>query len=125
MSSWIVRFGVLMALPVAVLAFADASAAKTKQPVDVKEACQKDVMKQIKTKHPGAKDIQLTVSRDWQQSSTESGIGGTGTLKATNGSGRDFDWTCVYDVKKNKVLKVEVDKTGEISKKDMQKKTTK
>jgi hypothetical protein len=124
MSSRIARFGVLVALPFAALAFSNASAA-TKKPVDVKEVCQKDVMKKIKAKHPGAHDIQLTVSREWQQSSTQSGVGGTGTLKASNNSGREFDWTCVYDTKKNKVLDVSFEKTGATSKKDMQKKETK
>jgi len=126
MSSRIARFGILLALPLAALAFGNASAAtKAKKPVDVKEACQKDVMKKIKAKHPGAHDIQLTVGREWQQSSTQSGVGGTGTLKASNNSGRDFEWTCVYDTTKNKVLEVEFDKTGTTSKKDMQKKAPK
>ncbi|HTO06380.1 MAG TPA: hypothetical protein VMR86_04920 [Myxococcota bacterium] len=109
MSSRTIRFAALWVVPCAALAFGTASAA-TKKPADVKEVCQKDVMKKIKAKHGGAHDIQLTISREWQQSSTESGVGGTGSLKAANNSGREFEWTCVYDTTKNKVVSVDFDK---------------
>lgn len=111
MSFRIVRFAALLAVPCAALAFGNAWAG-TKKPVDIKQICQKKVMEKIKAKDPGAKDIQLTTSREWQESSTQSGIGGTGTLKAANKkmATRDFEWTCTYDTAKNKLVDVHVDK---------------
>jgi hypothetical protein len=101
-------FAVLV--PLAVFAFASAAPAKDKKPVDVKAACEKDVTKKIKVKHAGAHDIKLTVSREWQQSSTQSGVGGTGVLTAGDKKPRNFEWTCVYDTTKDKVLDVSFDK---------------
>jgi len=104
------RLTALSLVPLAALAFAGAASAKDKKPIDVKAKCQKEVMQSIKTKHAGAHDIQLTISREWQQSSTQSGVGGTGSLKAANKSDRQFEWTCVYDTTKNKVIDVSFDK---------------
>jgi hypothetical protein len=104
------RLALALLVPFAAVAFANAAPAKDKAAVDVKSICEKDVQKKIKTKFPHAHDTQLTVSREWQQSSTESGVGGTGTYLAADKKPRNFEWTCVYDVKKNKVLDVSFDK---------------
>jgi hypothetical protein len=101
----------LFLAPIAAFAFAGTAAAKDKKPAkDVKQICQDRVMKGIKTKHAGAHDIQLTAGREWQQSTTQSGVGGTGSLKAANNSMREFEWTCVYDTTTNKVVSVDFDK---------------
>jgi hypothetical protein len=110
MSSRIARFGVLVLIPVTALALTAAAATKAKPPKDMKQECQEHVTKKIKAAHGGAHDIQLTVSREWQPSTTQSGVGGTGTLKAANNSARDFEWTCVYDVKTSKIVDVTYDK---------------
>jgi len=106
-----IRRAVLALLvPLTALAFAGSALAKSTAPVDPKAACQKDVEKKVKVKYAHAKDIQLTVSREWQQSSTQSGVGGTGTYTAGDKKPRGFEWTCVYDTTKNKVLDVSFDK---------------
>jgi hypothetical protein len=97
-------------VPLACFALTGVASAKDKKPIDVKAKCEKEVREKIKAKHPGAHDIQLTFGREWQQTSTQSGVGGTGTLKASNNSGREFEWTCVYDTTKNKIVDVSVEK---------------
>jgi hypothetical protein len=110
MAPRITRLASLALVPLAALALAGAAAAKEKAPKDPKQQCQKHVIEKIKVKHGGAHDIQLTQTREWQPSSTQNGVGGTGTLKAANGSGREFEWTCVYETKTGKIVNVEADK---------------
>lgn len=117
MTRSIPRIAAALFVPLALLALASAAPAKEKKPKDVKALCQKEVREQIKAKHPGAHDIQLTPSREWQQSSTQSGVGGSGVLTAADRKARHFEWTCVYDVQKNKVLDVSFDKPKKAPKK--------
>ncbi len=110
MSRSIERLASALLVPVAAFAFASAAPAKDKKPVDVKAACEKDVTKKIKVKYAHAHDIKVTPSREWQQSSTQSGVGGTGVYTAGDKKPRNFEWTCVYDVTKDKVLDISFDK---------------
>jgi len=104
------RLTMLFAVPLTVFAFAGPAAAKDKKPVDVKEKCEKEVREKVKHKFPHAHEFQLTASREWQMSSTQSGVGGTGTYDAADKKPRHFEWTCTYDVTKNKVLDVSFEK---------------
>lgn len=110
MTRSIPRLVALSLVPLLALAFASTANAKEKKPKDMKAACEKEVREKIKIKHAGAHDIQLTPSREWQATSTQNGIGGTGTLKAANNSPRNFEWTCTYDTAKNKIVDVNVEK---------------
>jgi hypothetical protein len=116
MTRSIPRLVALSLVPLAVLAFASAAPAKDKKPKDMKAACEKEVREKIKVKHAGAHDIELTSSREWQATSTQTGIGGTGTLKAANNSPRHFEWTCTYDTTKNKIVDVNVEKPSKPAK---------
>ncbi|MFI5315568.1 MAG: hypothetical protein ACHQ6T_07695 [Myxococcota bacterium] len=103
------RLAVLALAPLAAFAFASAAPAKDKKPTDPKAACQAAVHSKIKKKHAGAHDIQLTPSREWQPTSTQNGIGGTGTLTAADKKPRNFEWTCVYETKTGKITDVDVE----------------
>jgi len=96
------RTALLALVALALFAFAGAASAKEKKPVDVKSACQERVHKKIKEQHAFAKDIQITQSKDWQPSSVQTGLGGTGTFTSKNKDSWTFEWTCVHDSKKNK-----------------------
>ncbi|HTO54210.1 MAG TPA: hypothetical protein VMR50_12540 [Myxococcota bacterium] len=106
----ITRLASLSLVPLAALALAGSAVAKTKTPKDPKQMCQKHVMEKIKAKHAGAHDIQLTQTREFQPTTTQNGVGGTGTLKASNNSAREFEWSCTYDTKTGKIVNVDVDK---------------
>ncbi|HXZ83940.1 MAG TPA: hypothetical protein VEI82_00490 [Myxococcota bacterium] len=110
-----VRLAASLAVPVALCALAlpAPAAAKSKKPVDIKASCQEHVKKKFKEAHPGARDITLTQTREWQESSTMSGVGGTGTVLTQTKQTRSFEWTCVYDTTKNKVDHVDIQKEKE------------
>jgi hypothetical protein len=110
MTRSIARLTTALFVPVALLAFASPALAKDKKPVDVKEKCEKEVREKLKHKFPHAHDFQLTSSREWQPSSTQSGVGGTGTYLAADKKPRNFEWSCTYDNKSNKITDVNVEK---------------
>src|SRR5262245_29104963 len=110
MTHSIARLTTAFAVLLAVFAFATPAPAKDKKPVDIKEKCEKEVREKLKHKYPHAHDFQLNVGREWQMSSTQSGVGGTGTYDAADKKPRNFEWTCTYDVAKNKVLDVSFEK---------------
>ena len=103
-------------VPLAVFAFASAAPAKDKKPTDVKAVCLKEVKQHLKVKYEHAHDIQLTPAREWQQTSTQSGISGTGVFTAGDNKPRNFEWSCVYDVTKNKVVDVSLEKGKKVKK---------
>jgi len=115
MKRFAARIAVSLLLPLA-LAALPLPAGAAKQPVDPQTRCQELVKKKMKSKHPGARDIQLTQTRTWQQSSKQSGYGGTGTVLTTKNETGTFEWTCTYDTTTNKVLSVEFQKEGKPTK---------
>src|SRR5258706_566380 len=84
MTRSILRPAFALLIPLAMFAFASAAPAKDKKPTDVKAVCLKEVKEHLKVKHEHAHDIELTPSREWQQTSTQSGISGTRVLKVAD-----------------------------------------
>ncbi|HKC50216.1 MAG TPA: hypothetical protein VKF60_05435 [Myxococcota bacterium] len=116
MTRSILRPAFALLIPLAMFAFASAAPAKDKKPTDVKAVCLKEVKQHLKVKHEHAHDIELTPSREWQQTSTQSGISGTGVFKVADNKLRNFEWSCVYDVTKNKVVDISLEKPKKVKK---------
>lgn len=112
-----IRLAASLALPLALLSFALVAQAKSKskEPADPASACQHAVQHSIGVHHPGTHKVELTQTRTWQQSSDESGFGGTGTALAQNNTQRSFEWSCVYNTKKNKVVDVKLERETDAS----------
>jgi hypothetical protein len=109
------RHAVSLTLTLALVspALAAQAKSKSKQPADPSTACEHAVMHDIGVHHPGTHKIQLTQTRTWQQSSDESGFGGTGTALAQNNTPRSFEWSCVYSTTKNKAIDVKLERETE------------
>jgi len=94
-------------VPLALCALAQPALAATK---DVHDACQKHVKMKFKQAHPMAHEITLTETREWQESSTLSGIGGTAEVIGTDKKSKTFEWTCIFNTTANKVEHVDLGK---------------
>jgi hypothetical protein len=80
---------------------------KEKPPKDMLAKCEKHLKDKIHAGHPEAHKIELTKTREWQPSTTQSGIGGTGSMVGAENKPRTFEWTCVYDTKTQKIVDVD------------------
>jgi hypothetical protein len=101
------RIASSLVVPLALCALAQPALAATK---DVHEACQKHVKMKFKQDHPMAHEITLTETREWQESTTLAGIGGTADVVGTDKKTKTFEWTCVYNTTLNKVEHIDLGK---------------
>jgi hypothetical protein len=88
----------------AVCGLASFASADKKQPRDAKTSCEDHLRRQLKQTYSKA-TIEFTQSKEWEPSAGQTGLSGEGVLTRANERKLDFEWTCIYDTKKNKVMK--------------------
>ena len=107
MTRFAARMASSLVVPLLLCAPALPALAATK---DVHAACDKHVKMKFKQVHPMAHEITLSETREWQESSTLSGIGGTAQVVGTDKKTKSFEWTCIYNTTANKVEHVDIGK---------------